>query len=815
MAPDERTPREAEPHAPAIPQELPLLPVKDLVLFPSMVIPLTVTDAHAIQLIDDALSAGKLFGYVVTREAGAEGAEPKPYDLYEHGTIAEILKMLKFPDGSVRILVQGRERFHVRSILQRTPYLRAEITPKPDVVETDPETGALVKNLAGRFVEMIKLVPYLPDELQVVVMNLTDPAKLGFLIAANMNISTQEKQKLLEIDSARDRLQRLSLLLNKEMQLLELGTKIQTQVQDEIGKLQKEHFLREQMKAIQKELGDEDDRGNEVRELKEKLGKADLPPEARKVAEAEIDRLARIAPGSAEYTVARTYIDWLIILPWSRATRDTLDLRRARRILDADHYGLTKVKERILEHLAVLKLKSDLKGSILCFLGPPGVGKTSLGRSIARAMGRNFVRVSLGGVRDEAEIRGHRRTYVGALPGRILQGMKRAESRNPVFILDEIDKLGTDFRGDPSSALLEVLDPEQNESFSDHYLDLPFDLSRVLFITTANAPDTIPGPLLDRMEILEIPGYSEEEKQVIARRHLIPKQLAAHGLAGRRIRLDDPAVARVVSEYTREAGLRNLERELATVLRKIARRVAEGRARTARVRARDVESYLGPPAFDPEHAGRARETGVAVGLAWTRTGGDILFLETIRMPGSKGLMLTGSLGDVMKESAHAALSWIRSHARSLGISEEVFAKSDIHVHVPAGAIPKDGPSAGVAITSALVSLLTDRPLRPLTAMTGEITLRGKVLPIGGVKEKVLAARRAGIRTVLLPARNEKDLEDLPRHVRRDLRFEFIHTIQDVLRLVFEPVSARGTYPARSSGRRRTDAAKSPRHPTFH
>jgi ATP-dependent Lon protease len=640
--------------------------------------------------------------------------------------------------------------------------------------------------MVQQFAKFVSMIPYLPDELQVVVMNIKDPGKVSDLIASNLNISLEEKQDLLSTLEVRPRLEKLSTILNREIELLELGHKIQSQVQSELNKNQKEFYLRQQLKAIQRELGEGDAKTAEIEELRRRVDEAHMPPEALKAAENELERLRMIPPESAEHTVVRTYLEWLVTLPWAVSTDDNLDLHHARQVLDEDHFDLEKIKDRILEYLAVRQLRKDPRSPILCFVGPPGVGKTSLGRSIARAMGRKFVRLSLGGIRDEAEIRGHRRTYIGALPGRIIQNIRNAGSNNPLFMLDEIDKLGMDFRGDPASALLEVLDPEQNFGFQDHYLDVPFDLRRVMFVTTANVLDPIPAPLRDRMEVIELAGYTEDEKLEIARRHLIPKQLEENGLTPQNLRFEDEALLRMIRAYTHEAGLRNLEREIGRVCRKVARAITEGRTDPVVLTADKVREYLGPERFFSEIAERTEEPGVAVGLAWTPNGGDILFIESTRMAGKKGLTLTGHLGEVMKESAQAALSYIRSRADRLGIPPDFFETADIHVHVPAGAIPKDGPSAGVTMATSLASLLTGRPVRPNLAMTGEITLRGKVMPVGGIKEKVLAAKRAGIEVVILPQRNEKDLEDVPASVRESMRFVFVETMDELLAHALEP-----------------------------
>jgi ATP-dependent Lon protease len=692
--------------------------------------------------------------------------------------------MLKMPDGTQRLLIQGLARMRIVEFTQREPYFRARIERLNDRNAEGMEVQALSVNIKGLFKKYMEMSPHLPQELAVVVHNVEDAGSLADLVAANLNVKTPEKQEILETLDVRARLEKVLKLLSQQVQILELGSKIQSEVKDQMEKVQREYYLREQLKAIQRELGETDERTAEIQELRERIEKANLPEEAKAVAERELDRLAKMPPAAAEYTVSRTYLDWILDLPWSISTQDNLDIDRARRILDQDHYDLEKVKKRILEYLAVRKLKPDAKGPILCFVGPPGTGKTSLGRSIARALGRKFVRLSLGGVRDEAEIRGHRRTYVGALPGRIIQGLRKAGSNNPVFMLDEVDKLGMDFRGDPSSALLEVLDPEQNHSFSDHYLEVPFDLSRVMFITTANVLETIPSPLRDRMEVLDLPGYTLEEKVMIAKKYLIPRQLEAHGITSKHLSIPSKTIQKIVRDYTREAGLRNLEREIAAICRAVASQVASGKEERVTVKPSMLHTYLGPVKFFSEVAERTAQTGVATGLAWTPAGGDILFVEATKMPGKKSLILTGQLGDVMKESAQAALSFIRSKAQELGVDPEFFEKHDIHVHVPEGAIPKDGPSAGVTIFVALVSLLTGRPVRPDVAMTGEITLRGMVLPVGGIKEKVLAAHRAGIYTVILPEKNRKDLEEVPEKIRKEMSFKFVRRMEELIPLVF-------------------------------
>jgi len=761
-----------------IPKYLPILPLRGTVLFPELVLPIMVGRKKSVKLIDDAMEGEKLIG--VLTQHNSEIEDPAPDELYSMGVAAQLVRVVRELDGTQRVIVQGLERIRVKRFLQSDPYYVAEVEVLPVEEVYDVEVEALTRNLKALFQKAVELASYLSNELKNMVMNVKDPSVLADLIAANLNIKVQEKQEVLELLDLKARLDKVHFILTREVQILELGNKIQSQVKEDIDKAQREYYLREQLKAIKRELGEADDHTAEIKELREKIEKAQMPEEAKKAAEKELDRLSKMPPASAEYTVARTYLDWLVELPWAKGTEDNLDIANARRILDEDHYDLEKVKKRILEYLAVRKLKKDMKGPILCFVGPPGVGKTSLGRSIARAMGRKFIRISLGGIRDEAEIRGHRRTYVGALPGRIIQGIKRAGTNNPVFMLDEVDKIGTDFRGDPASALLEVLDPEQNHAFSDHYIDVPFDLSKVMFITTANILDTIPPALKDRMEVLELPGYSDDEKLMIAKQHLIPKQLEEHGLTPENLQFEDEAILGIIHSYTREAGVRNLEREIAAICRAVAKDVAEGKNDKVVVKKETLHKFLGPEKFYPEVAERIFTPGIATGLAWTPTGGDIIFIEATKMKGEKGLTLTGQLGDVMKESAQAALSYVRSKAKELGIDEDFYSKTDIHIHVPAGAIPKDGPSAGVAMFVALISLLTDRPVRSDVAMTGEITLRGQILPVGGIKEKVLAGRRAGIKTIILPKRNEKDLEELSDHVKEGLEFKFVQRMDEVV-----------------------------------
>jgi ATP-dependent Lon protease len=789
---------------PLVPDELPILPLRDTVLFPNSFMPLAVARESSVRLIDEAISTGKVIGVFTQRDASVE--EPMQGDLYKVGTASQIHKMFKLPDGSLRLIVQGLTRLTLDSITETRPYLRARVTSANEsLVEADRlEIDALLRNIKTNFQQVVSLSPLLSDDLQTLASNITEPGRLSDFIASSLTtIATPVKQEVLETLDVRARMDALNRILIKELEVLELGSKIQSQVQSEVGKNQREYFLREQMKAIQKELGEGDDQTKEIEELEEKIETAGMPEPVKKEAMRELDRLARMPVAAAEYTVSRTYLDWLVTLPWQKRTEEVIDLPKTKGILDADHSGLEKAKDRILEYLAVRKLNPNVKGPILCFAGPPGVGKTSLAKSIASSLGRTFVRVSLGGMRDEAEIRGHRRTYIGALPGQIIQGIRRAESRNPVFILDEIDKLGNDFRGDPASALLEVLDPEQNNSFRDHYLDVPFDLSEVLFITTANVLHTIPPALRDRMEVLEIPGYTEEEKLAIAREHLVQKQIINHGLTPEQLTITDETIRAVIHGYTREAGVRNLEREIGALCRKAARWRAEGAEAPLTVTPLVVAEMLGAPIFiDEEMEERTKDPGVAIGLAWTPAGGDVLFIEASRMAGSSTLTITGQLGDVMKESARAALSWFRAHAATYGADPDFFKNAEIHLHVPSGAIPKDGPSAGITIATALASALTKRPVRGDIAMTGEITLSGRVLPVGGIKEKVLAARRVGIRELILPRQNEKNVnEDLNEELRRELTIHYVHSVDEVLLLALMPPSTGAKRADRKAARR--------------
>jgi len=768
-------------------EELAILPIKGTVLFPETIIPILVGKKGSLELIEKASDGDGIIGICVLKNQDADPIRVS--DIYTVGTKAKIVKTVNLPDGNMNVILRGLNRLQVVEFVETLPYFRARTVDIEEEFTESAQIRAMEENLKNQAIRAIKLIPTIPDEISVMISSIDRPGYLADLIASNLNVNVAEKQEILEAISIQERLQKVTILVNQKIEILELGSKIQSQVKGEIDKSQREYYLREQMKAIQRELGEKDDKAAETEELRDVLSKKKLPEEAKKVAEKELDRLTKMPPQAAEHIVSRTYIDWILDLPWMEGTEDNLDIQTAQKVLEEDHYDLEKVKKRILEYLAVRKLKNDMKGPILCFVGPPGVGKTSLGRSIARAMGRKFVRISLGGTRDEAEIRGHRRTYVGALPGRIIQSIKKAQANNPIFMLDEIDKLGTDFRGDPASALLEVLDPEQNFAFSDHYLEVPFDLSKVMFIATANLMEPIPPALKDRMEVLELPGYSEEEKIHIARKFLIPKQKDEHGLREGQLHIDDPALQEIIAHYTREAGVRNLEREIASVCRGVAREVVEGRTEPATITPSHLPEYLGQIKYLSEVAERTSTPGVAIGLAWTPVGGDIMFIEAAKMKGKSKLTLTGKLGEVMKESAQAAMGFVRSNAMELGISEDLFENIDVHIHVPSGAIPKDGPSAGVTILSALTSLLTCVPVNREVAMTGEITLRGTVLPVGGIKEKVLAALRAGITQIILPEKNRKDLEDVPEHIKKQITFHFVNTMAEVLQLALgQPVT---------------------------
>ena len=767
-----------------IPDILPILPLFKVLVFPKMMFPMEIFGDQAMTLVDEAMARDRLIGLVMSKKSPLE-TKQAPDDFHTIGTSCVILKMAKISDDKAQLLVQGISRFRITSFVEGKPYIQAHIANIEDEELKDLEVEALMANLVNLFDRIVKLSPFLPQEFGTMAKSITLPGVLADMIASIINAAVEEKQLILETLNVKDRLKEATKLVNHQVEILELGSKIQSQVKSDMDKSQREYYLRQQLKAIQQELGEADESKVEIEEYREKIEKGNLPEEAKKEAARELDRLARMHPSSAEYTVASTYLDWITALPWQNGTEDNLDTRKARKVLDEDHYGLEKAKKRIIEYLAVRKLKPDTKGPILCFVGPPGTGKTSLGHSIARALGRKFIRIALGGVRDEAEIRGHRRTYIGALPGRIIQSIRRAESNNPVFMLDEIDKLGSDFRGDPSSALLEVLDPEQNFSFTDHYLNVSFDLSHVMFITTANMLETIPPALRDRLEVIELLGYTLDEKLKIAQRFLIPRQIDFNGLHADQIQFTRAALRTIITGYTREAGVRNLEREIATICRGVASQVAEETISSAAIKIRDLHKYLGPVRMTSESSARTSKPGVVMGLAWTPTGGDLLFIEATAMKGNKGLTLTGQLGDVMKESATAALSFIRANAETIGISKDFFEDVDLHIHVPSGAIPKDGPSAGVTILTALVSLLTNRTVKKDLAMTGEITLRGTVLPIGGVKEKVLAAHRAGIKTIILPQWNKKDLVDIPQKVQKDIEFHFVDEMLDVLKIAIE------------------------------
>jgi ATP-dependent Lon protease len=767
----------------ALPATLPVLALKDTVVFPQSMMPLAIGQERSIRLIDDVVAGDRLLALVTAVDASVD--TPGWSDLHAIGTVGIVHKMLKVPDGTLRILVGGLERIRLVESVSSEPYLVGTFDSLPDVNGGTPEVEALVRNVQALFAQIIGLAPYLPAELQLAATNVDDASALAHLVASTLRtIPTEERQRLLEEVDIEQRLRHISAILSRELEVFELGSKIQSQVQSEMEKGQREYFLRQQLKAIQQELGEGDPEQAEVNELRERLDAMKLPEDARKAVDRELGRLERLPAAAAEYGVIRTYLEWIATLPWDTTTEDDLDLDHARRVLDADHYDLEKVKDRIVEHLAVAKLRNEISGQILCFVGPPGVGKTSLGQSIAKALGRRFVRMSVGGVRDEAEIRGHRRTYIGALPGTIIRSLRDAESRNPVLLIDEIDKMGSDYRGDPSSAMLEVLDPEQNRGFRDHYLDLPFDLSKVLFICTANTLDTIPGPLLDRMDTIQLSGYTEAEKLAIAKRYLLPKQLAEAGLKRSQLALSDTMLRTIIREYTREAGVRSLERRLADVCRKAATQVAKGRTQKTRVDDKRLREWLGPRRFSGEVRRRTSHAGVATGLAYTPAGGDVLFIEATGYPGKGNLTVTGQLGDVMRESASTALSWVRSHTDELDLPDDWFARHDVHIHVPAGAVPKDGPSAGVTIATALASLVRGERVADDVGMTGEITLTGQVLPIGGIREKSLAAQRAGLKRVILPRENESDLVELPPETREAIEFIPADTVEDVFAAAF-------------------------------
>jgi ATP-dependent Lon protease len=778
-----------------LPQEVGVLPLRDTVTFPDMLIPLNVGQPRSVELINEVLRGDRSIAMIASRNTDAE--TPSPEDLYDVGVLGVVARMIRVPDGTLRVLIQGGPRIRIVRWVRTEPHLVAEIAEAPDVVEHTTELTALMRNVQHTFTDIIEQVPYLPEELQVMVANVDDPSVLAHLIAGALRIPTEEKQALLEEIDVGKRLRKLSEILARELEVVAIGSKIQSQVQSELDKGQREYFLRQQLKAIQEELGEADEVQAEVNELRAQLEALDLPEVVRKQVDRELARLERLQPAMAEYGVVRAYLEWIAALPWDKETEDNLDLKHAREVLDEDHYDIEQVKDRILEFLAVRQLRggreSQSPGSVLCFFGPPGVGKTSLGRSMARALGRNFERISVGGLRDEAEIRGHRRTYIGALPGVIIRALRDAGVRNPLLMIDEIDKMGSDFRGDPSSAMLEVLDPEQNNAFRDYYLDLPFDLSDVMFVCTANTLDTIPGPLRDRMEVIQLAGYTEAEKLQIARRYLVPRQIERNGLSASRIAFTDPALKVIIADYTREAGVRQLEREIGTICRKVARQVAEGNAkRKVTITEPRVREQLGKRRFFSETRRRTSKPGVATGLAWTPVGGEVLFIEATSFPGGGHLTITGQLGEVMQESAQAALSYIRSNAGEIapGLPDDWFATHDIHIHVPAGATPKDGPSAGVAMVTALASLLTGRPVRADVAMTGEITLTGQVLPIGGLKEKALAAQRNGIKCVIAPRLNEQDVDEIPEHLRKDLEFHFVSTVEEVLETALQRRAAR-------------------------
>ncbi len=768
-----------------IPDILPILPIVDTNLFPKMVLPLVLIQHEAVELIDEAMAGNRMLGLLLSKRSDIDSRHTAD-DLHRIGTVAIILKMSKMEDDKAQLLIQGLDRFKVKRFLKGKKYMQAEIEIMENRnADRNKENRALMANIVEQYEKIVELSPGLPSEMGHMIKSLQEPHMLADMVASTINAPVKEKQNVIELLDVNKRLKKVTRLVNDQLEILEMGSKIQTQVKEDMDKRQREYYLRQQLKAIKEELGETEDERVEIREYQAKIDGRHLPEEARKEGERELLRLSRMHPSSSEYVVASSYLDWLTSLPWDKSSKDKLDIKKARKILNNDHYGLEKPKKRILEYLAVRKLKNDSKGPILCFTGPPGTGKTSLGRSIARALGRKFVRIALGGVRDEAEIRGHRRTYVGALPGRIIQCLRKAGTKNPVFMLDEIDKMDNSYHGDPSSALLEVLDPEQNFSFSDHYLDVPFDLSDVMFLTTANVLHTIPAPLRDRMEVLELNGYTEEEKLKIATRYLIPRQREANGLTSAHIKITSGAVKKIISGYTRESGLRNLERNIGSVCRGVASKIAEAEAETLVVGQKDLHAYLGPPSNMPDLALRINHPGVVIGLAWTPYGGEILFIEAVAMTGGKGLALTGQLGDVMKESANTALSFIRANAKKLKVDEGFFDAHDLHIHVPEGSIPKDGPSAGVAMLTCLTSLMTGRQVKKRLAMSGEITLRGEVLPVGGIKEKVIAAHRAGIKTIILPLWNQKDMEDVPDSIRDSIEFHFTDKMRTVLELALD------------------------------
>jgi len=790
-----------------IPDTLPLLPIRDIVIFPFMIVPLFVGREKSINAVDFALTKERLVFLATQNDISNE--DPGPKDLYQTGTVGMIMRMLKLPDGRVKILVQGLSRAVIKEYTQEKPgyIVSIEKIKENPVLQPSLEVEALMRNVREQLERLTSLGRVISPEIMMIIETINEPGRLADIVAANLGLKVEDAQAVLEITDSVKRLERVNEYLIKELQVSTMQAKIQSQAKEEMDKSQREYYLREQMRAIKTELGEMEEITEEIDEIRKKIKKAKMPPDVEKEALKQTDRLESMHPDAAESAITRTYLDWLVELPWSKTTKDTLDIKKAKKVLDEDHYNLEKIKERILEYLAVRKLHQKSKGPILCFVGPPGVGKTSLGRSIARAMGRKFVRISLGGIKDEAEVRGHRRTYVGALPGRIIQGIKQAGTNNPVFMMDEIDKIGADFRGDPSSALLEVLDPEQNNAFSDHYLNLPFDLSKVMFITTANLLDPIPDALKDRMEVLELTGYTEEEKLEIVKKYIVERQLTENGLNKKLIQINDDAIKKIISEYTKEAGLRNLEREIASVCRKVARKVAEGETGLTVVMATTVEEYLGVPKFMPEAEQEEDEVGVATGLAWTPVGGEILYIEATTMKGKGQLTLTGHLGEVMKESAHAALSYARSRANTLGLADDFYKELDIHIHVPAGAIPKDGPSAGVTMATALISTLTKTPVSKDIAMTGEITLRGRVLPIGGIKEKALAALRAKIRTIILPERNKKDIEEIPKDIQKKLNFIFVKHMDDVLKIALKKKVKAVKKPISPLGKRSVVAAR--------